>query len=191
MDNIQYFDYPWKYAVVDDFLPQDIFDQVIEYSKVRGADTPVTKTEVYTFSEEGYEDLKQSIIFEVEKFRELSFDTLNTPQKDLGDTSITPYLHLREPGHNFCVHPDNWSKSFSLVLYLYPFEGQTGTEIYTSEENPQLVTTIEWKPNRLLAFVPSHNPKTTTNHRVFNFTDVNRVAIVVNYLSGNKENQFK
>jgi len=191
MGNIEYFNYPWKYAVVDDFLPQNIFDQVIEYSKVKGADIPVTETKVYTFEEDEYKDLRQDIISITEEFKELAFDKLNEPQKDIMGASISTYLHIREPGHSFGIHPDSWGKVFSLVLYLYPFEGPTGTTIYTPGENPQLVTEIKWKPNRMLAFVPSHNPQIITNHRVQNFTEANRVALVVNYLSGNKDNQFK
>ena len=193
MGKIKYFDTPWKYAVVDDFLSQDTFNQVIEYGKVKGADTPVNTLGTYNFLEKGYEDLRQDIISQVTKFKELTFDTLNIPNKDPKGASVTPYLHIREPGHNFCVHADNWSKVFSLVLYLYPFEGQVGTEIYTSDpsQTAQFVTEVKWKPNRMLVFVPSHNPGTMTNHKVYNFTEVNRVALVVNWLSGNKDNQFK
>jgi hypothetical protein len=193
MGKIKYFDTPWKYAVVDDFLSQDTFNQIIEYSKEKGADTPVTTLGTYTFKEEKYKNLKQDIITQVTRFKELTFDTLNVPNKSLKDASVTPYLHIREPGHNFCVHADNWSKMFSLVLYLYPFEGQVGTEIYTpdSPKTAQLVTEVKWKPNRMLAFVPSNNPGTMTNHRVYNLTEVNRVALVVNWLSGNKDNEFK
>jgi hypothetical protein len=47
MDNIQYIDYPWKYAVVDNFLPQDTFTQLVEYCKSEGVDTlsPTTYSE--------------------------------------------------------------------------------------------------------------------------------------------------
>jgi hypothetical protein len=192
--NIQYFDYPWKYAVVDDFLSQDTFNQIIEYSKIKGADTPVDTLGTYTFQEKGYENLRQDIISQAIKFKELTFDTLNTPQKDIESAAPTPYLHIREPGHNFSIHPDNWAKVFSLVLYLYPPKGQVGTEIYTAtapSEVAQFVTEVKWKPNRMLAFVPSHNPGTMTNHKVYNFTEVNRVALVVNWISGNKSNEFK
>ena len=193
MDSIQYFNYPWKYAVVDNFLPQNIFNQIIEYSKIKGADTPVNTLGTYTFNEEGYEDLKQNIISKVTEFKELTFDTLNINNKDPKGAFVTPYLHIREPGHNFCVHTDNWAKVFSLVLYLYPFEGQIGTEIYTPDtpQKAQLITEVKWEPNRMLAFVPSKNPGTMTNHSVCNPTEVNRVALVVNWISGNKNNEFK
>ena len=98
MDKIKYFDTPWKYAVVDDFLPQDTFNQIVEYSKEKGADTPVTTLGTYTFSEEKYKNLKQDIITQVTRFKELTFDTLNVCNKSLKDASVTPYLHIREPG---------------------------------------------------------------------------------------------
>lgn len=184
---IKYYTEPWSYAVVDNFLPKDTFKELVQYCKEMGADTPVSKTLNTTLPK----GLDKKIASEVQLFKDLSFDVLNTPNKIIEKDRINFTLQFREPGHCFPIHSDIWSKIFSLVLYIYPFKGQSGTKIFTMGENPEFVTEVEWKPNRLMAFVPSNNPQTKTNHSVENPTEFNRAALVINYITYNKENEYK
>lgn len=188
MDNIdiKYYTKPWSYAVVDNFLPQDVFKELVEYCKEIGVDTPVSKTVNTILPKE----LDKKITYQTRLFKDLAFDTLNTSNKIIEKERINYTLQFREPGHNYPIHSDIWSKVFSLVLYIYPFKGQTGTKIFTMGENPEFVTEVEWKPNRLVAFVPSNNPLTKTNHSVENFTEFNRAALVINYLTYDPSNEY-
>ena len=159
---IKYYTEPWSYAIVDNFLPQETFNELVEYCKVLGVDTPVT--ELFTSHFEDNQNLKEKINTSVKIFKALSFNILNTPNKKLLETDQAMYhLQFREPGHNQGPHPDIWSKVFSLVLYIYPFEGPSGT----------------------------NNPETKTYHAVYNTKEFNRAALVINYLNNNNENEFK
>ena len=186
--DIKYYTEPWSYAIVDNFLPQETFNELVEYCKALGVDTPVTK-QLNTHFEDN-QNLKEKIDTLVKIFKDLSFNILNTPNKELLETDQAMYhLQFREPGHNQGPHPDIWSKVFSLVLYIYPFEGPSGTEILTPQGN--YFSEVEWKPNRVMAFIPSNNPEKKTYHAVYNTKEFNRAALVINYLNNNNENEFK
>ena len=40
---IKYYTEPWNYAIVDNFLPQETFNELVKHCKALGVDTPVTK----------------------------------------------------------------------------------------------------------------------------------------------------
>jgi len=186
--DIKYYTEPWSYAIVDNFLPQETFNELVEYCKVLGVDTPATK--LFTSHFEDNQNLKEKIEASVKIFKDLSFNILNTPNKELLETNQAMYhLQFREPGHSQHPHPDIWSKVFSLVLYIYPFEGPSGTEILTPQSN--YFSEVEWRPNRVIAFTPSNNPETKTYHAVYNTKEFNRAALVINYLNNNNKNEFK
>ena len=177
MDNIQYFDYPWKYAVIEDFLPQDIFDRLVAYCKKIGVDTPVETT--YT---DGIRDIELYTVISsyCQKLFDTTYQTLDTENKITSPPSPRFHLQFREPGHDYTIHTDIVSKLYTIVLYIYP-EVSDGTPLYTSGE-PEYVKDLEWKPNRAMAFCPIQTKGKETFHAVKNTTDKNRAALVINYI---------
>ena len=177
MDNIQYIDYPWKYAVVDNFLPQDTFTQLIDYCKNEGVDTlsPTTYSEGLKDKE-----LQNNILIKCQELFNFTYKILDTENKITN--FLGPYFHLqfREPGHNYNIHTDVEGKLYTIVLYIYP-EASDGTPLYTSGE-PEYVGDLEWRPNRAMAFCPIQTKGKETFHAVKNTTTQNRAALVINYL---------
>ena len=74
--DIKYYTEPWSYAIVDNFLPQETFNELVEYCKALGVDTPVTK-QLNTHFEDN-QNLKEKIDTLVKIFKDLSFNILNT-----------------------------------------------------------------------------------------------------------------
>lgn len=177
MDNIQYIDYPWKYAVVDNFLPQDTFTQLVEYCKSEGVDTlsPTTYSEGLK-----NEELQNNILSKCQELFNLSSHILDVESKIISPPSPRFTLQFREPGHNYTIHTDIISKLYTIVLYIYP-KISDGTPLYTSGE-PKYVKDLEWKPNRAMAFCPIQTKGKETFHAVKNTTNQNRAALVINYI---------
>lgn len=176
MDNIQYFSYPWKYAVVDNFLPQPIFSRLIDYCKVNKVDTLVEST--YTVNFQNLE-LQNLIKLQCQELFNSSYKTLDVENKIT--TPLSPKFHLqfREPGHNFIIHTDVPSKLYTIVLYIYP-KISDGTPLYTSKTK-EYTGDLKWIPNRAMAFCPIQTPGKETFHAVKNTTNSNRAALIINF----------
>lgn len=177
MDNIQYIDYPWKYAVVDNFLPQDTFTQLIDYCKNEGVDTLLSTTYSEVLKDE---ELQNNILIKCQELFNLSSSTLDTENKIISPPPPRLTLQFREPGHNYTIHTDIISKLYTIVLYIYP-EVSDGTPLYTSGE-PEYIGDLEWRPNRAMAFCPIQTKGKETFHAVKNTTTQNRAALVINYI---------
>lgn len=175
---IEYVDSPWKYAVVDDFLPEPIVRQLLEYSRELGWETPSPRTRMHNLRAE---PLLYGRIRRIYDFWEAQlFDELNIHARPAETLDVEINLVSREPGHFYPVHPDVRRKLFSIVVYLAP-ETCDGTPIYRTAD--EFVREVEWRPNRALAFVPCHIPGKETFHAVKNTTDQNRIVLALNAIT--------
>lgn len=173
---VVYHNQPWKYVEVEDFLPSEVFDRLVEYCKEKGVDTPTNQTLTM-----GIEDsqLRDSINEAADSLFESTYKELDTENKIGNNHQIHFHLQFREPHHNYPLHTDIKSKLYTIVLYIYPSVAD-GTPLYTSDK--EYHSTIEWKQNRAMAFCPIQTKGSETFHSVINNSNVNRAALVINYM---------
>ena len=169
--DIQHFDAPWSYAVVDNFLPQELLDEVMEIYNTY--DITYTSTGVYSSS------IREPLNFQIAEFAKKfiikSFDKLNVSNRQGSLDNIRNNIVFRNSKHQYHIHADSPQKLLSIVVYLVP-EKADGTSIHNIDQSYS--HDVEWKINRALAFVPTETTWHSINSKVF--TD--RITLNINVM---------
>lgn len=153
-------DAPWGHLVIDDFLPDTEYEQVLAYIKSK-----------YDFARnrKGYKELHRynsdtliTKIFApiILALKDKYFDELNYAGKTLPQ-EVYPYIELVvcPSGYRYDhIHCDTEYKLMTTVLFMYPDEGD-GTELYTDKTPQSLHSQVPWKANRAISFVSQNNPE--------------------------------
>ena len=128
---------PWPHVIIEDFLPQDKFDDIRElgYNTVNpdGELKPVLDYDPY----DGYHDFEQYLPH-----------IPHRPHK-----SLKKLVHFAMTPANtlYKLHCDIESKVLSAILYLGP-DDNNGTGLYTGDSLDKFSKMSMWKPNRLFIF---------------------------------------
>lgn len=132
---------PWEHIVIDDFLPENQFQQFCKQAENFEPRNDESGVDRY------YLDYDP---FNIEHF----IQKFSNPKRNSGNFSkLIHFASMRKPFEH-AIHTDADFKIMTAVLYLAP-EKSIGTRLFNSLQEP--VKTIEWKPNRLLIFCSNNN----------------------------------
>lgn len=150
---VEYFQEPWPYIVIDDFYPSDVLEKIKQGAK-----------EAYSqYDLKPLDRNKCEVPLEIAELDnhdyEFFFKELNKNRNDIKDFdekygfTLERWFNFIIPkdgkGFEYPLHFEHPSKIMSVVVYIAPDEG-TGTLIH--KENKDFFTEIKWKPNRALIF---------------------------------------
>lgn len=169
--DVKYFDTPWPHAVIDDFLPQHLLDEVMEIYNTYN----ITYTSMGVYSSLIREPLNSQITEFAKKFINKSFNKLNINNRQGSLDNIRNNIVFRNSNHHYPIHVDSPQKLLSIVVYLVP-DMADGTSIHNNDQSYS--HDIEWKVNRALAFVPSDN----TWHSINSKVSTDRITLNINVM---------
>ena len=168
---IEYFNTPWTYAVVEDFLPQHLLDEVME----------IYNTYDISYSVNGIanSNIKEPLNSQIEdvakEFINQTFHKLNSTNRKGSLDKIRKLIVFRGPHHKYEIHHDSLEKLLSIVVYLVPTKAD-GTIIHNIDQSYS--HEVEWKVNRALAFVPTKN----TWHSIDSKVSTDRITLNINVM---------
>jgi len=142
---------PWKHFVVDDFLPQPVFNSVQSemYSVASDLGFSAKGRKQFWFDE------NSSMTYTLFSYVEEIISEIGL-KYDLEDHNQQCELSVCRPRYDYdCIHTDTPEKIFTTVLYLS--NKGSGTDLYFSESKESYVKTVEWKPNRAICFSRSEH----------------------------------
>lgn len=149
---MQTFDHPYKHIVIDDYLPQDVYNNIVNDVMSRAAafqledyahsDTHNNTTDwldvsgewQFLAAESNYLDAS----FLIEHFAEKQHRPFNNLEASFD-------INWSKAGHEHEIHSESARKILTAVTYLYP-QAANGTVLYNKDK--EFVKEIEWKPNR-------------------------------------------
>ena len=142
---VEYFQEPWPYLVVDNYFSDDDFAQLKRIAKKAYLGQGLTKD-------------ARNLIVAPKEIAALDkndywqfYDALN--KERFPNTQIDRELNFLIPSEGNCyeypVHDEHPDKLLSIVVYISPNHG-SGTQLYT--EKQVFFAEAEWKPNRAFIF---------------------------------------
>jgi hypothetical protein len=143
---------PWPHMVVDDYFEQSYFDNMFY------------ELDNYDYSDVFVESKKRAMFWDDRLVDEFPMASLCSKTNEIDDDLcrvlncdreydvLRNNLTMSYPNiRTGKIHTDKIEKVVSIVVYVYP-ETSYGTLIYN--EKKELVTEVQWKPNRALIFCP-------------------------------------
>jgi hypothetical protein len=152
--------FPWQHKIIDNFLPEDLFEQLQNQIKIFYKEKEDKRAKVIMMDEALKLGIKEET---VEKIIDFSDDLIKNIEKIIGNHTtnnfnsgtyfILPKFGLT--GNNFIhkIHDENPFKVLNIVTYIYP-EKATGTILYKKNNINSFSKEIEWKKNRAFLTYP-------------------------------------
>jgi len=162
--DIQYFDDPFRYAIIDNFFDQEDLEFVsYNIDKVDKKQSSMAKLNKVVQNQLKRRLKKDIHNFETnpdERFAKYfklldSLDIKNDPEKDYTSDYAYFFRSKRKIEH-YPVHTENIYKGITIVVYMSE-EPNCGTELY--DNNLDFVKEIEWKYNRAFIMSGFNNQK--------------------------------
>jgi len=150
--NLQKFNDPWPYVVIDNFFTTRVWDYIfnsfnVRKTKFENFDTLQNNKVVYF---ENFHDKTIHNYFSYfinEDFLLKHFSTFRSYSELYSENEVKFIKNSPE----YKLHIDHERKVLSCVVYIAP-KNNVGTILY--DKNKNYVKTIEWKPNRCFLFAP-------------------------------------
>ena len=186
INNIEIISKPWPHAIINNFLPEDLYESII-------AELPL----IYPFSHCKKAKRKRFTILNdnlssVSKYKNLTeyqdiichkkIQNLLICKFENATRKITNYNLKIDPlgmyditthGHVYRVHTDRWNKLITIIFYLADKDDDPllGTRLYSSEKKSKeldwdndCVKIVPYISNTACIFAPDSQPKQWTNH---------------------------
>lgn len=189
----KHFNQPWEFWVIDDFLPKEIYNELL-HIKDNGSYELVDMSNGVHVTERNAIASKHHV-----RLRRVNakYKTLYNQLKEECETSLSSLFNFQqfvnwnnetnfvfdlvrcEPKYGYQRHIDHWAKLISIVVYLHP-ENANGTILIGPDKEEYDVI---WKPNRAVIFKTS--PEKI--HMYKNTTDTYRYSLNVYAVDGNWE----
>lgn len=173
---------PWEHFVIDNFLPNDIFNQLkniqIESNNALcdGSRTPITGRYFFT------PDKKDKLTIDVVEFFQKN---KNNFQINYGYSLKDSYIRieLAQDNESFwqVPHIDTFEKRITIIVYVSSEEEDLGTDLFSDKKT--FVKRVEWAPNRCFIFKTDNSKWHGFTKRKFKG---NRRVLLVNFVD--KEN---
>lgn len=186
----------WPYKVEDNFLSDDLFASVLQFSKQYKKSLNIDANKVYSSSNKIYSDgrivsstLPSKLIEMLNKechqkmigYLE-NFCPKKIPLYNYSDFQIV----LTGKNYSFPVHQDVPIKLLSCVVYIAP-EKNTGTKIHSNKAGSN-ESEIKWQQNRALLFSRKEN---STWHSYNGDGISTRTALIYNLCTLNRKMAYK
>lgn len=155
--NLQVYDEPYRYVVIDNYYPQDVYEAI--------RDDYLENIGLYWGDPRRGHKLLQTAtaddgtMYGIGEWQEIVKDHLYINEDFLKEhfTDYRSYefldykidMNLAKPNHKQKIHCEAGFKVLSAVCYIAP-EESIGTHLYNLDKSYH--STIEWKPNRCLIF---------------------------------------
>lgn len=186
----------WPYKVEDNFLSDDLFASVLEYSKQYKQSLNIDSKKVYSSSNKIFSDgriisstLPNKLIEMLNKEchqKMMSYLENFCPKKiplyNYSDFQIV----LTGKDYSFPIHQDVAIKLLSCVVYIAP-EKNTGTKIHSNKAGLN-ENEIKWQQNRALLFSRKEN---STWHSYSGDGISTRTALIYNLCTLNPKEAYK
>ena len=166
--DIQYYEKPFSYSIIDNFFDYKLLEKVLNYTSE--ADCGLSK-----LPENIEKAIRNDYCPTLEEIRNILLPKMTEPW----ETSDTPsdfaiWCNKMLPDTKYKVHQDSPWKRLSLVVYLG--ESNSGTLFHRNQKQLDPFREVEWKHNRGFAFVPGNN----TWHSYRNIRSWPRETILIN-----------
>lgn len=165
--DIQYGNSPFPHAIIDNFLPQELYNRI----KANMAELGVglhelpEKNEIKVLVSKSLQDIRIKLLKQVP----------DASEQEMTANDFVIWANKQPPHSAYKVHLDSPWKRLSTIVYVG--EINQGTLFHESlKEGSKIVGQIEWKENRAMAFVPS----SSSFHSYANDKDYVRDTIVIN-----------
>ena len=162
--DIQYYKNPFPYVIIDNFLPQELYDTIkANMEKMHGG--------LQALPEAG--KVRNAFGKELQNIRNKLLEQVpNASDQELTANDYIIWANRQTPFAKYKVHIDSPWKRLSTVLYVGKFN--QGTMFHENERpHSKIVGQVEWKENRAMSFVPS----TTSFHSYANTREYHRDTV--------------
>lgn len=178
---------PWEYYILDDFLPDGIFDGLCQLpiesnnTECDGTRTPILNRLFFTPSSDGI-IVKHTVNHFIHRTAQLE----EMFECNLSNSYLR--IELAQDDETFwqVPHIDTLEKRITIIVYLSAESDNLGTDLYVSPDDTYH-TRIEWQQNRCFAFK-------TDPTKWHGFTKRNffgkRKLLLVNYVNKNQWNSL-
>jgi len=176
--DIQYYERPFPYVIIDNFLPQELYNTIKANMKNMhsGLQALPEAVEVRNAFGKELQNIRNKLLEQVP----------NASDQELTANDYIIWANRQIPYNKYKVHIDSPWKRLSTVLYVGSFNQGT---MFHENENPhsKVVGQVEWKENRAMSFVPS----TTSFHSYANTREYHRDTVLINMGSIKNINEAK
>jgi len=165
--DIQYGNSPFPHAIIDNFLPQELYNRIKQ--NMDGLDAGLhelpEKNEIKVLVSQSLHDIRIKLLKQVP----------NASEQEMTANDFVIWANKQPPHSAYKVHLDSKWKRLSTVLYVGA--DNQGTLFHRNEKvGSKVIGQVEWKENRALAFVPS----STSFHSYANNKDYMRDTVIIN-----------
>ena len=164
--DIEYYKEPFPHAIIDNFLPQELYDRIktnIQRHRIGRSSLPEDK-EIIKHLGNKLESIRNTLLRQT--------TGVFSPGMTPSDTII--WALRTAPYDVYPIHRDSHWKRLSTVLYIGKFN--LGTLFHRSgEKNAEVFSSVEWKENRAMSFIPS----ATSYHSIRNIQPFCRDGVTV------------
>ena len=176
--DIEYYKEPFPYAIEDNFLPQELYDRI---------KTNIQKHRIGRSRLSEEKEIRKHLGNKLESIRNtLLRRTTGVFSPHLTPNDLVIRANRTAPYDVYPIHRDSKGKRLSTVIYIGKFN--KGTILHRSAlrfrdpkfvENAEVVSSVEWKENRAMTFIPSN----FSYHSIRNIQPYPRDTITINMYS--------
>jgi len=193
MDNDSFFNFPWNYAISDNFLNQDDLAVLLLSLKNIEVDDKEHLVFTQTFDKQGAMIIGKKNANSLGDILENKFIDLLHKRYSMRVFSYLKFhnywksflyseceIRLQISGKNYIdpIHTDGYRKLVTGVIYLYPNKAH-GTVVYDKNGNVSTETILDWKVNRCMKF-----SRTNCSFHTFKGNGISkRATLVFNFSS--------
>ena len=176
--DIQYYDKPFPYVIIDNFFPQDLYERIkANMDNMQGGLSALKEAqEVREAFGTELQDIRNNLLKQVP----------NASDKETTPNDYIIWANRQEPFATYKNHIDSPWKRLSTVVYVGKFNSGT---LFHENERPhsKVIGQVDWKENRAMSFVPS----TTSFHSYKNSREYYRDTVLINMGSIRTINEAK
>jgi len=170
--------FPWPHQIVQEAMDQSLFDKIkqdcehlqnVRMSNILQIYPTLFEKYNLTFAKE-LKILSQELLVEFKKIIENYYYPYHK-------TVVSPWIQTQitviPPNNTYPIHDECYDKILSMVVYIAPTEN-TGTMLYSSNDENSLEATVPWKENTSFVFCGEQEK---TWHSYGNQSCDNRVSL--------------
>jgi hypothetical protein len=158
--NSETFFSPWHHKIIDNFLSEDLFQQIHDQIKIFYQEKEDGRAKVIMMDEALKLGMREKTVEKIVDFSDNLIKNIKciignhqTNNFKSGTYFILPKFGLTGNDFTHTIHDENPFKVLNIVTYIYP-EMATGTILYKNNDINSFEKKIEWKQNRAFLTYP-------------------------------------